>query len=106
MKTSHFALFVALVLAAAQASAADLNVPGNLTVTGSVDSDPNTTSLGAQSIAAPTVQAPVLTYTDSATDTLKFLINRNPASWLWLRTLDVVEVLIQNLTEHRLLFAR
>jgi len=55
------------------------NLTGVLNVVGSIDSDSNTFTFGTQSGS----YGGAMLYTDSATDTLKFLINRNPSSWAW-----------------------
>ena len=84
MKTSRYLLgLLGLAMAAAPAFAADLNVTGNITATGTIDSDGAIQSFGAQPVGSANAGV-IMTYTDSTSDTLKILINRNPASWLWL----------------------
>lgn len=90
---------IGLFLAASPVFATDLNVSGNLTVSGTVssggpiDSDSNSQSFGAQSTSTPLVPGSIFTYTDDSVptgsvDSFKSLINRTPASWLWLNGPD------------------
>ena len=59
--------------------AADQTLAGNLSVTGAVDVDGNSSFFGTQGNSAGLS----LTYADAANDTLTFFLNRSPASWLW-----------------------
>ncbi len=87
-------VLLGFVVAATPVFATDLNVSGNLTVTGTVssggaiDSDSNSQSFGAQSTSTPTVPGSVFTYADDSLptgsiDSFKSLVNRSAASWLW-----------------------
>ncbi len=68
---------------------ADLNVTGNITATGTIDTDGNSVSFGTQSATNTTVPGVVFTYTDNSIpttggiDSFKSLVNRSAASWLW-----------------------
>jgi len=72
-------LAVAMALFLVRLSAADLNVTGNLTVTGTTDSDGNTLTFGSQTSS----YGAAFIYADASTDTLSQLLNRSVAAWLW-----------------------
>ena len=89
MKTPRLALILGFaVVAAAPALVADQTITGNLTVTGNMDSAGSMTSFGTQT-TDPTIPGVIWTYTNNSVDTFQSLVNRNPASWLWVHSASV-----------------